>query len=176
MNIKKLLIIELVLIAVSASFASISAVDEKSISQSKLLVDNKLTVNGINFIIPDGYDEVETDTDESSILDDDESDILDDKNDTEDIDGTIVDASTTSEFKNSNGDKIEIEVGIKANDEKIESINPANSEQKTIANKEGYLIKDTDDGKEQFKFEYLEDGKLVKIVASSEDIISQIIG
>lgn len=168
MNIKKILIIGLVLIAVSASLTALSA-ETKTTSHTKILENNKLTLDDINFIIPDGYKEVETETDSTEIDDDNE-------NDTEDIDGTPVDDSTKCEFKNSQGDEIEIEVGIKANNEKIESINPANSEQKTIANKEGYLIKDTNDGKEQFKFEYLENGKLVKIVANSEDIIGQIIG
>lgn len=58
---------------------------------------------------------------------------------------------------------------------KIESINPVGYEQKTIAGKDGFFKKDIDDGVDQFKFEYLEDGKLVKIQAPSEEMISQVI-
>jgi len=62
MNIKKLLIIGLILIAVSTTFTAISA-EVTSTSESKLLVNNNLTLNGIQFIIPDGFEEVETDVD-----------------------------------------------------------------------------------------------------------------
>jgi len=95
--------------------------------------------------------------------------------DVEDIDGTPVDAATSCEFKNSANEKLEIQVGIKGNNQKIESINPAGYEQKTIAGKEGFLKKDSDDDKDPFKFQYLEDGKIVKISSSSEDIINKLL-
>jgi len=172
MDIKKILILALILIALCASFTALSA-ESKSVSGSKLLVDNKLTLNGVNFIIPDGYEETDSDSDNADMDNTDTDSNM--EMGTEDIDGTAVDNAESSEFKNSAGDKIEVKVGIKANNEKIQSINPANAEQKTIAGKEGYLIKGTNDGKDEFKFEYLQDGKIVKITASNEDIINSLI-
>ena len=67
---------------------------------------------------------------------------------------------------------MEIQVGSK-NNQKIDSINPG-GDKKNIAGKDGFLIKDMDDGKNKYKFEYLQDGKIVKITAVSEDIIGQV--
>lgn len=167
MNMKKLLILGLILIAFSTTLTALSA-DEKVTSESMTLVNNKLTINDINFTIPDGFEDVESDSDSSGLDEDGEKEV-------EDIDGTPIDSKLSKEFKNSAGEKLEIEVGIKANNEKIDKINLANAEQKTIAGKEGFLIKEVDDGKNKYKFEYLEDGKLVKIVANSEDVINQVI-
>lgn len=167
MNMKKLLILGLILIAFSTTLTALSA-DEKVTSESMTLVNNKLTINDINFNIPDGFEDVESDSDSSGLDEDGEKEV-------EDIDGTPIDSKLSKEFKNSAGEKLEIEVGIKANNEKIDKINLANAEQKTIAGKEGFLIKEVDDGKNEYKFEYLEDGKLVKIVANSEDVINQVI-
>lgn len=167
MNMKKLLILGLILIAFSTTLTALSA-DEKVTSESMTLVNNKLTINDINFNIPDGFEDVESDSDSSGLDEDGEKEV-------EDIDGTPIDSKLSKEFKNSAGEKLEIEVGIKANNEKIDKINLANAEQKTIAGKEGFLIKEVDDGKNKYKFEYLEDGKLVKIVANSEDVINQVI-
>lgn len=167
MNMKKLLILGLILIAFSTTLTALSA-DEKVTSESMTLVNNKLTINDINFTIPDGFEDVESDSDSSGLDENGEKEV-------EDIDGTPIDSKLSKEFKNSAGEKLEIEVGIKANNEKIDKINLANAEQKTIAGKEGFLIKEVDDGKNKYKFEYLEDGKLVKIVANSEDVINQVI-
>ena len=167
MNMKKLLILGLILIAFSTTLTALSA-DEKVTSESMTLVNNKLTINDINFTIPDGFEDVESDSDSSGLDEDGEKEV-------EDIDGTPIDSKLSKEFKNSAGEKLEIEVGIKANNEKIDKINLANAEQKTIAGKEGFLIKEVDDGKNKYKFEYLEDGKLVKIVANSEEVINQVI-
>lgn len=167
MNMKKLLILGLILIAFSTTLTALSA-DEKVTSESMTLVNNKLTINDINFNIPDGFEDVESDSDSSGLDEDGEKEV-------EDIDGTPIDSKLSKEFKNSAGEKLEIEVGIKANNEKIDKINLANAEQKTIAGKEGFLVKEVDDGKNEYKFEYLEDGKLVKIVANSEDVINQVI-
>ena len=167
MNMKKLLILGLILIAFSTTLTALSA-DEKVTSESMTLVNNKLTINDINFTIPDGFEDVESDSDSSGLDEDGEKEV-------EDIDGTPIDSKLSKEFKNSAGEKLEIEVGIKANNEKIDKINLANAEQKTIAGKEGFLVKEVDDGKNEYKFEYLEDGKLVKIVANSEDVINQVI-
>lgn len=167
MNMKKLLILGLILIAFSTTLTALSA-DEKVTSESMTLVNNKLTINDINFTIPDGFEDVESDSDSSGLDENGEKEV-------EDIDGTPIDSKLSKEFKNSAGEKLEIEVGIKANNEKIDKINLANAEQKTIAGKEGFLVKEVDDGKNEYKFEYLEDGKLVKIVANSEDVINQVI-
>ncbi len=174
MNMKKILILGLILIAVGSTLTAISAGNIVSTtSENVVLENNKLTINGVNFNIPEGYEEIESDVDTSGSDGDNDGD--DDTNDVEDIDGTAVDKVISADFKNSAGDKIEIDVGIKANDEKIAEINPVNSEKKSINDKEGYLIKETDDGKTQYKFEYLEDGKIVKIVTNNEDLLSQII-
>ena len=170
MNYKKIGIILLVLMTLTCTFGAISAEDSvsfssKSSSSSVQIVNNNLTMNGINFNIPDGYEEVEQESDSNS----DDDDYDDEKK--EDIDGTQVDNTVKSEFKNSNKEEIKIVIGEKSNNQKIESINPPNAEQKTINDKEGYLI--NDNGKAVF--EYIQDGKIVKIEAVNEDVISQII-
>lgn len=172
MNFKKISIVLMALLMLTCSFSAISAADGFSASSTSTsggmtLVNDNLTINGINFKVPSGFEQVENDTDSS--MDSDKN--LDDKKEVKDIDGTAVDLATSAEFKNSNNQKLEVQVGIRGNDQKIESINPANAEQKEINGKKGYLIKDGD----KVKFEYLQDGKLVKITANSEDIISQVI-
>lgn len=160
MNFKKLLLFTLLLIAVSSTITVLTAED---VSTSKTLVNNDLTMNGLHFKIPDGYQEVDVDSDTSKT------------GDKEDIDGTVVDAKVSDDFKNSAGDKIDITVGVKSDNKKIDSINPAGFEKKNIAGKDGFLKKEVDDGKDKYKFEYLQDGKLVKIEAKGEDVISSII-
>ncbi|WP_296883385.1 hypothetical protein [uncultured Methanobrevibacter sp.] len=149
MDMKKVLVLGLFLVVAVSAVAAISATEE-------------LTLDGIQFKIPDGYNVVEKSTDTS------------DSNDKEDIDGTPVDTEVNAEYKNAAGDKLEFKVGTK-NNGKIDSINPANAQKKQIAGKDGFLIKEVDDGKDKYNFEYLQDGKLVKITAVSEDIISQVI-
>lgn len=164
---KKLLMFTLLLVAVSCTVTALSAADGFSSSStfnSMTLNNNDLTINGIHFTVPDGYEQVDNDKD------DDELDA--DTPESEDIDGTVVDSKMETEFTNSAGDKIKYTVGIKANDAKIDKISPANFEQKNIAGKEGFLKKDSENGKDVYKFEYLEDGKLVKLEASSEDMIN----
>lgn len=145
---KKVLVLALFLVVVVSTVAAISATEE-------------LTLEGIKFKIPDGYSSIEKETDVS------------DSNNVEDIDGTAVDSEKTSEYSNAAGDELEIQVGSK-NNQKIDSINPG-GDKKNIAGKDGFLIKDMDDGKNKYKFEYLQDGKIVKITAVSEDIIGQVI-
>ena len=123
----------------------------------------EVTLEGIKFNIPDGYNAVEQDSDVKEV------------GDSEDIDGTAVDTEVTNDYITSAGDELEIKVGAREN-QKIDSINPVGAEAKKIAGKEGFLFKEMDDGKEQYKFEYLQDGKIVKITAVSEDVISQVIG
>ena len=147
-DMKKILVLLLFLVVVVSTVAAISATEE-------------LTLNGIKFKIPDGYAAIEKENDASTL------------NDVEDIDGTAVDSKATSEYKNAAGDKLEFKVGVR-NNQKIDSINPG-GEKKNIAGKDGFLIKEMDDGKNKFKFEYLQDGKIVKITAVNEDIISNAI-
>ena len=148
MDKKKVLVLALFLVVVVSTVAAISATEE-------------LTLEGIKFKIPDGYSSIEKETDVS------------DSNDVEDIDGTADESKKTSEYSNAAGDELEIQVGSK-NNQKIDSINPG-GDKKNIAGKDGFLIKDMDDGKNKYKFEYLQDGKIVKITAVSEDIIGQVI-
>jgi len=171
MNFKKISIVLMALLMLTCSFSAISAADGFSSTSTTTsggmnLVNDNLTINGINFKVPSGFEQVDSDT---SMNDDNFTD--DNSKDIKDIDGTAVDLATSVDFNNTNGQKLEVQVGIRSNDQKIESINPANAEQKEIAGKQGYLIKDGD----QVKFEYLQDGKIVKIEASNEDIISQVI-
>ena len=148
MDMKKILVLALFLVVVVSTVAAISASED-------------LTLEGIKFNIPDGYSLMEQETDANEGAD------------TEHMDGTAVDKEVTSEYKNSAGDKLNVHVGVK-NNQKIDSINPG-GEKKTISGKDGFLIKEKDDGKDKYKFEYLQDGKIVKISAVSEDIISQVI-
>lgn len=172
MNLKEISIVLMALLMLTCSFSAISAADgftstSTTTSGGMNLVNDNLTINGINFKVPSGFEQVDSDTS----MNDDNDTFTDDNKDIKDIDGTAVDLATSVDFNNTNGQKLEVQVGIRSNDQKIESINPANAEQKEIAGKQGYLIKDGD----KVKFEYLQDGKIVKIEASSEDIISQVI-
>lgn len=152
LDMKKFLIFVVFIFAI-VSVAVVSAETAK--------VDMNITLDGIQFNIPEGYAAVDQDRDVSNA------------GDTEDIDGTQVDTETSAEFKNAAGDELELKVGSRAN-QKIDSIN-SNGEKKNISGKDGYLSKEMDDGKEKYKFEYLQDGKIVKITAVSEDIISKVI-
>lgn len=156
MNMKRLLVLGLVLLAVISTVSVISA---ETVTTRNLNV----TLDGIDFVIPDGYNAVENSTDASTA------------HDIEDIDGTPVDSEISNEFKNAAGDELKIEVGSKKSGN-IETINLANAEKKNIAGKDGFFVKEVDDGRDKCTFEYLENGKLVKIVAFSEDVIKQVIG
>lgn len=145
---KKVLVLGLFLVVVLSAVTVISASEE-------------MTLEGIKFNVPDGYSIMEQESDATEGAD------------TEHMDGTAVDKEVTSEYKNAAGDELKFQVGFK-NNQKIDSINPG-GEKKTISGKDGFLIKEMDDGKDKYKFEYLQDGKIVKISAVSEDIISQAI-
>jgi hypothetical protein len=150
MNMKKLVVLGLFLVVVASSVAAISA-------QSGSEID----IEGITFKIPDGYTPYESESDAST------------SGEVEDIDGIAIDTEKTSEYKNAAGDELEIKVGVKTN-QKIDSL-PQSGEKKQIADKDGVLLKEMDDGKDKYEFKYLQDGKLVKITAVSEDIIKQVI-
>lgn len=148
LNNKKILAIGLVLLAAVSAIAVISAAET-------------ITLDGIKFNIPDGYSPHEQETDASE------------PGDAEDVEGTPVDKETSSEYVNSAGDKLKLQVGSK-NNQKIDSLTPV-GEKKKIADKDGYFYTERDDGKTEYKFEYLQDGKVVKITGASEDIISKVI-
>lgn len=148
LNRKKMLVIGLILVA------AVSAVSLASAAET-------VNLDGIQFKIPDGYSLHEQDTDTSE------------PDDSEDVEGTPVDTEKKSEYINGAGDKLELKVGSK-NNQKIDKLNPV-GEKKNIAGKDGYFYTETDDGKTEYKFEYLQDGKVVKINAPSEDIIISII-
>ena len=107
MDMKKVLVLGLFLVVAVSAVAAISATEE-------------LTLDGIQFKIPDGYNVVEKSTDTS------------DSNDKEDIDGTIVDTEVSSEYKNAAGDELEFKVGTK-NNGKIDSINLTNAQKKVVS-------------------------------------------
>ncbi len=64
-------------------------------------------------------------------------------------------------------DKIDIKVGLK-NNGSIDTINLPNAQKKSIAGKDGYFWTESDDGKTEYNFEYLQDGKIVKIETYNE--------
>jgi len=124
------------------------------------------TINDVHFKVLDGFNPHESDVDTTHR---DEDGI-----DTEDIDGTVVDSKVTKEYINSNGDKLELTVGVLKNGKQIQNINAYGYTKKVINGKDGYFKTEMDDGRQQYKFQYLQDGKLVKIEAPSEDSISKV--
>ena len=120
-----------------------------------------VTLDGIQFKIPDGFNLTEQDSDASE------------PGDSEDVEGTPVDTENSKEYINAAGEKLELKVGSK-NNQKIDKLTPV-GEKKNIAGKDGYFYTETDDGRTEYKFEYLQDGKVVKINAPSEDIIKSVI-
>lgn len=154
MNKKDILILGLILLLAGGIVTTASAVQT-------------VNIHDVNFNVLDGFNPYETDVDTTHT----DEDGLD----TEDIDGTVVDNKITKEYINSNGEKIELTVGVLNNGKKIETLNPYGYSKKSIAGKDGYLKTEMDDGRQEYKFQYLQDGKLVKIVAPNEDSISKII-
>ena len=166
MKLKKILILSLIFIAVAGTLTAVSADDDNdnvvnvqssSRSGSMTLVNNDLTLEGLKFNIPDDFEEVESKTELDA--------------DGEDIDGTRVDSEVKCEFKNNANQQIDIKVGSKNNNEKITELNLANAEKKKIGSKEGYFFRDDD----EFVFEYLDDGKLVKVETTTEELLNQVI-
>ena len=135
---KKVLILGLFLVAAVATIAAISAASEG------------VTIEGINFTIPDGYKAVEKQL-EANETDDDTG-----AKEREDIEGTPVDKKITNEYKNSAGDEIEIEVGIQDGKD-IDKINPSGYGAKKIGDKDGFFINGTEDGKTKCSFLYIQD-------------------
>lgn len=160
MNIKRLLLLGLVLLATICTLSAVSA-DDIALSTSNVQ-NGVFTLEGLQFKIPSQFTQVEADQDNSE------------QGDSEHIDGTTVDKEVSADFRNTNGEKLDIKVGTKTNS-KIDSINLPATQKKTIAGKEGYFWTEMDDGITEYKFEYLNDGKIVKIETNNENLISQVI-
>ena len=162
-NIKKLLVLALALMAVTCTMAAISADDDDDVVPTTNATQNgTLTLGDIQFKIPTGFTQVERDQDSSE------------PGDAEHIDGTTVDTEVTADYRNTNGEKLDIKVGTKSNG-KIETLNLPNAQKKTIGGKDGYLWTETDDGRTEYNFEYIQDGKVVKVETYNEDVINQLL-
>lgn len=85
MNIKKILMFGLVLIAALSTMTALSATNDTTNSTTN---NRTITIENFNFKLPAGYTEVERDSDTSTATD------------SEDIDGTVVDKESSSEFRN----------------------------------------------------------------------------
>ena len=153
MKIKDILILGLILLFAGGIITTASAAQDTNI-------------NGINLKVLDGFNPHESDVD-TTHRDEDGLDV-------EDIDGTRVDNKVTKEYINSNGDKLELTVGVLNNGKQIQAINAYGYTKKSINGKDGYFKTEMDDGRQQYKFQYLQDGKLVKIEAPNEDSISKV--
>ena len=153
MNLKNLLIFGLILLAAGSLITAVNAAEN-------------VNINGENLKVLDGFKPYESDVD-TTHMDDDGLDV-------EDIDGTRVDNKVTREYINSNGDKLELTVGVLNNGKPIQTINAYGYTKKSINGKDGYFKTEMDDGRQQYKFQYLQDGKLVKMEAPNEDSISKV--
>ena len=125
-----------------------------------------VNINGENLKVLDGFKAYESDVD-TTHMDDGGLDV-------EDIDGTRVDNKVTREYINSNGDKLELTVGVLNNGKPVQALNAYGYTKKVINGKDGYFKTEMDDGRQQYKFQYIKDGKLVKIEAPSEDSIGKV--
>ena len=150
----------LALMAVTCTVAAVSADDVSAATNT--VQSGTLTLNDIQFKIPNGFTAVESDQDNSEA------------GDSEHMDGTQVDTEVSQDYISTNGEKLDIQVGSRANS-KIDTLNLPNAQKKTIAGKDGFFWTEMDDGKTEYKFEYLQDGKIVKIVTNNEDVINQVL-
>ena len=150
----------LALIAVTCAVAAVSA-DDVSAAASNVQ-GGTLTLDGLQFKIPSGFAAVESDQDHSE------------PGDAEHMEGTQVDTEVSQDYMSTNGEKLDITVGSRANS-KIDTLNLPNAQKKTIAGKDGYFWTEMDDGRTEYKFEYLQDGKIVKIVTNNEGVINQVL-
>ncbi|MBQ6219082.1 MAG: hypothetical protein IJJ47_05065, partial [Methanosphaera sp.] len=142
---------------------TISAINAEDVALSTSTVQNGvLTLDGLQFKIPQEFTAVESDQDNSE------------PGDAEHIDGTTVDKESSTEFRNQNGEKLDIKVGSKTNSN-IETLNLPSAQKKNIAGKDGYFWTEMDDGKTEYNFEYINNGKVVKIETYDENLINQIV-
>ncbi len=153
MKLKDILILGLLLVAAIGVIGTVSAAQD-------------VTINDVHFKVLDGFNLHESDVDTTHRDED--------GTDTEDINGTVVDSKVTKEYINSNGDKLELTVSVLKNGKKIENITASGYTKKSINGKDGFFKTEMDDGRQQYKFQYLQDGKLVKIEAPNEESISKV--
>ena len=158
-SLKQLLILGLALMAVTCTIGAISAQDT-AVTQ-KSYENGVLTLGGIQFKIPTGFNEVESEQDVSTA------------GDAEHIDGTTVDTEVSADFAQGT-QKLDIKVGLK-NNGKIDTLNLPGAQKKTINGKDGYFWTEADDEGTEYNFEYIPDGKVVKIETYNEGLISQVI-
>ena len=158
MMIKKILMLGLVLVAALSTMSALSATNNTSTPTAQ---DGTITLENLNFKIPTGFNQVERDHDVST------------SSDSEDISGCVVDRKTSADFRNANGEKLDIKVGVK-NNGPIDTINLGTGK-KTINGKEGYFWTETDDGRTEYKFQYINDGKVVKIETNNEALLKQVV-
>ncbi|MBR0472893.1 MAG: hypothetical protein IJI98_09390 [Methanosphaera sp.] len=102
MNLKNLLIFGLILLAAGSLITAVNAAEN-------------VNINGENLKVLDGFKPYESDVD-TTHMDDDGLDV-------EDIDGTRVDNKVTREYINSNGDKLELTVGVLNNGKPVQALN-----------------------------------------------------
>ena len=159
-NLKNILIMALALMAVTCTVAAVSADDVSATANN--VQNGTLTLSDLQFKIPTGFTAVESDQDNSEA------------GDAEHMEGTQVDTEVSRDYINTNGEKLDIKVGSRANS-KIDTINIPGAQKKTIAGKDGFFWTEMDDGRTEYKFEYLQDGKIVKIVTNNEDVINQVL-
>ena len=150
----------LALMAVTCTVAAVSADDVSATANN--VQNGTLTLSDLQFKIPTGFTAVESDQDNSEA------------GDAEHMEGTQVDTEVSRDYINTNGEKLDIKVGSRANS-KIDTINIPGAQKKTIAGKDGFFWTEMDDGRTEYKFEYLQDGKIVKIVTNNEDVINQVL-
>ena len=121
LNLKNILIMALALMAVTCTVAAVSADDVSAATNT--VQSGTLTLNDIQFKIPNGFTAVESDQDNSEA------------GDAEHMDGTQVDTEVSQDYISTNGEKLDIQVGIRANS-KIDALNLPNAQKKTIAGKD----------------------------------------
>ena len=109
MNIKKILMLGLVLIAALSTMTALSATNNTS-NSTPTVQDGSITIENLNFKIPTGFNQVERENDVST------------PSDSEDISGCVVDRKTKVDFRNANSEKLDIKVGVK-NNGPIDTIN-----------------------------------------------------
>ena len=107
-NMKKLFAVSLFLFVLSCGMVAISAEDANVSTQS--VQNGGLTLSGLQFKIPQGYSPVESDQDHSH------------PGDAEHMDGTAVDSEVSADYRNANGQKLDIHVGSRSNS-KIDTLN-----------------------------------------------------
>ena len=159
-NLKNILIMALALMAVTCTVAAVSADDVSAAANN--VQNGTLTLSDLQFKIPTGFTAIESDQDNSEA------------GDAEHMEGTQVDTEVSRDYINANGEKLDIKVGTRANS-KIDTINIPGAQKKTIAGKEGFFWTEMDDGRTEYKFVYLQDGKIVKIVTNNEDVINHVL-